>query len=105
MLVVVLLGKEHRLSHAYERFYHRFLVSAEVDLYRHQQGFPGGQDKLLFPTKILKRNAIDLSYWFEQQAHTPAVRMPPKFEQVFDDIKQEMTTWEPQMSLGFLKEL
>jgi hypothetical protein len=31
--------------------------------------------------------------------------VPPKFEQVFEDIKQELTTWEPQMSLGFLKEL
>jgi hypothetical protein len=104
IMLVVMLGEEHRLSRAYERFYHRFL-SAEADLYRHQQGLPGGRDQLLFPTKILKRNAIDLSYWFEQQAHTPAARMPPKFEQVFDDIKQELTTWEPQMSLGFLKEL
>jgi hypothetical protein len=24
---------------------------------------------------------------------------------VFDDIKQELTTWEPQMSMGFVKEL
>jgi hypothetical protein len=104
IMLVVMLGEEHRLSRAYERFYHRFL-SAEAELHRHQQGLPIGQDQLLFPTKVLKRNAIDLSYWFEQQAHTPAARAPPKFEQVFDDIKQELTTWEPQMSMVFLKEL
>jgi hypothetical protein len=104
IMLVVMLGEEHRLSRAYERFYHRFL-SAEADLHRHQQGLPSGQSQLLFPTKILKRTAIDLSYWFEQQAHTPAARMPPKFEQVFDDIKQELTTWEPQMSTSFLKQL
>jgi hypothetical protein len=103
-MLVVMLGEEHRLSRAYEKFYHRFL-SAEADLHRYQQGLTIGQDQLLFPTKVLKRNAIDLSYWFEQQAHTPAARMPPKFDQVFDDIKQELTTWEPQMSIGFLKEL
>ena len=104
IMLIVTLGEEHRLSRAYERFYHRFL-SAEADLHRYQQGLPVGQAQLLFPTKVLKRNAIDLSYWFEQQAHTPAARMPPKFEQVFEDIKQELTTWEPQMSMGFLKEL
>jgi hypothetical protein len=104
IMLVVMLGEEHRLSRAYEKFYHRFL-SAEADLHRYQQGLTIGQDQLLFPTKVLKRNAIDLSYWFEQQAHTPAARMPPKFDQVFDDIKQELTTWEPQMSIGFLKEL
>jgi coenzyme F420-reducing hydrogenase gamma subunit len=61
---------------------------------------------VLFPVKLLKRNAIDLSYWFDQQWHNPAARPPPKFEQVFDAIKQELTTWEPQMSsMGFLKEL
>ena len=104
IMLVVMLGEEHRLTRAYEKFYHRFL-SAEADLHRYQQGLTIGQDQLLFPTKVLKRNAIDLSYWFEQQAHTPAARMPPKFDQVFDDIKQELTTWEPQMSIGFLKEL
>ena len=104
IMLVVMLGEEHRLSYAYEKFYHRFL-SAEADLHRYQQGLAIGQDQLLFPTKVLKRNAIDLSYWFEQQAHTPAARMPPKFDQVFDDIKQELATWEPQMSIGFLKEL
>ena len=64
------------------------------------------QEQLLFPTKILKRNAINLSYyWFKSQAHMPAARPPPKSEQLFEDIKQELTTWEPQMSLGFLTEL
>ncbi len=104
IMLVVTLGEEHRLSVAYERFYHRFL-SAEADLHRYQHGLVASRDQLLFPTKILKRNAIDLSYWFELQSHTPAARAPPKFEQVFDDIKQELTTWEPQMSAGFLKEL
>eukprot|EP00557_Chaetoceros_sp_GSL56_P008886 CAMPEP_0176505492 /NCGR_PEP_ID=MMETSP0200_2-20121128/16527_1 /TAXON_ID=947934 /ORGANISM="Chaetoceros sp., Strain GSL56" /LENGTH=660 /DNA_ID=CAMNT_0017905057 /DNA_START=100 /DNA_END=2083 /DNA_ORIENTATION=- len=104
VLLVVTLGEEHRLVLAYERFYHRFL-SAEAELHRYQQGLPSIRDQLLFPIKLLKRNAIDLSYWFDQQAHTPAARMPPKFEQVFDDIKQELTVWEPQMSVGFLKEL
>jgi hypothetical protein len=59
----------------------------------------------IFPTKIIKRNAIDLSYWFEMQGNTPAARAPPRFEQVFDDIKHEFTQWEPTMSPGFLKEL
>ena len=39
------------------------------------------------------------------QGATPAARLPPRFEQVFDDIKQEYNQWEPSMSLGFLKEL
>jgi hypothetical protein len=39
------------------------------------------------------------------QSTTPAARVPPRFEQVFDDIKQEFAQWEPSMSLGFLKEL
>ena len=101
IMLVVTLGEEHRLVTAYERFYHRFL-SAEAELHRYQQGLPTLRDQVLFPVKLLKRNAIDLSYWLDQQAHTPAARAPPKFEQVFDDIKQELTTWEPQMSIAFL---
>jgi hypothetical protein len=104
IILVVMLGEEHRLSRAYERYYQRFL-SAESELHRYQQGLPSSSEQLLFPTKLLKRNAIDLSSWFEQQAQTPAAQVPPKFERVFDDIKQELTTWEPQMSRGFLKEL
>ena len=104
ILLVVLLGEEHRLARAYERYYQRFL-SAESELHRYQQGLPTSSEQLLFPTKLLKRNAIDLSCWFEQQSQTPAAQAPPKFEKPFDDIKQELTSWEPQMSLGFLKEL
>jgi hypothetical protein len=104
ILLVVLLGEEHRLTRAYERFYQRF-TSAEAELHRYQQGLTTAREQLLFPTKVLKRNAIDLSYWFEMQSATPAARPPPKFEQVFDDIKQEFKQWEPSMSLGFLKEL
>lgn len=104
ILMAVVLGEEHRLTRAYERYYQRFL-SAEAELHRYQQGLPTSREQLLFPTKMLKRNAIDLSGWFEQQAHTPAAQAPPKFEKPFDEIKQEMTSWEPQMSLGFLKEL
>jgi hypothetical protein len=104
ILLVVLLGEEHRLTRSYERFYLRF-TSSEAELHRHQQGLLSAREQLLFPTKILKRNAIDLSYWFEMQSTTPAARVPPRFEQVFDDIKQEFAQWEPSMSLGFLKEL
>jgi hypothetical protein len=104
ILLVVVLGEDHGLTKAYERFYMRF-NSSEAELHRHQQGLVSARDQLLFPTKILKRNAIDLSYWFEMQGNTPAARAPPRFEQVFDDIKQEFTQWEPTMSLGFLKEL
>ena len=104
ILLVVLLGEEHRLGRAYQRFYHRF-TSAEAELHRYQQGLVSARDQLLFPTKLLKRNAIDLSYWFEMQGNTPAARPPPKFEHVFDDIKQEINQWEPQMSMAFLKEL
>ena len=39
------------------------------------------------------------------QSGTPTARAPPRFERVFDDIKQEFTQWESNMSLGFLKEL
>jgi hypothetical protein len=101
---MVLFGDDHRLTKAYERFYLRF-TSSEAELHRHQQGLVTARDQLLFPSKILKRNAIDLSYWFEMQGNTPAARAPPKFDQVFDDIKQEFAQWEPTMSLGFLKEL
>jgi len=104
ILLVILLGEDHQLTRAYDQFYHRFL-SAEAELHRYQQSLPTPQEQLLFPTRILKRNAIDLSYWFEMQSHTPAARSPPRLQQLFDDIKQELTTWEPQMSLGFLKEL
>jgi hypothetical protein len=104
ILLMVLLGEEHRLTKAYERFYLRF-SSSEAELHRHQQGLVTAREQLLFPTKILKRNAIDLSYWFEMQGNTPAARSPPRFDQVFDDIKQEFAQWEPTMSLGFLKEL
>ena len=104
ILLGVVLGDEHRLTRAYDRFYQRFL-SSEAKLHAYQQGLATTQEQLLFPTKILKRNAIELSYWFEAQAQTPAARPPPKFEQLFEDIKQELTTWEPQMSLAFLKEL
>jgi hypothetical protein len=104
ILLVVVLGEEHRLTRAYERFYQRF-TSAEAELHRYQQGLTSAREQLLFPTKVLKRNAIDLSYWFEMQSATPAARPPPRFEQVFDDIKQEFKQWEPRMSLGFLKEL
>jgi hypothetical protein len=104
LLLIVLLGEEHRLTRAYERFNLRF-SSSEAELHRHQQGLLSAREQLLFPTKILKRNAIDLSYWLEMQSNTPAARAPPCFEQVFDDIKQEFTQWEPSMSLGFLKEL
>jgi hypothetical protein len=92
------------LTQAYEKFYQRF-TSAEAELHRYQQGLTTAKEQLLFPTKMLKRNAIDLSYWFEMQSLTPAARNPPKFEQVFDDIKQEFNQWEPHMSMGFLKEL
>jgi hypothetical protein len=104
ILLGVLLGDEHCLTRAYEDFYQRFL-SAEAELHRYQQGQATAQEQLLFPTKILKRNSIDLSYWFEMQSQTPAARSPPRFGQLFEDIKQELTTWEPQMSMGFLKEL
>jgi hypothetical protein len=104
ILLVVLFGEEHRLTRAYEQFYQRFL-SSEAELHRHQQGLGSAKDQLLFPTKLLKRNSIELSHWFEAQAHTPAARPPPRFTQVFDDIKQELITWEPQMSMAFLKEL
>jgi hypothetical protein len=104
ILLMVLLGDDHRLTKAYERFYLRF-TSSEAELHRHQQGLVTARDQLLFPSKILKRNAIDLSYWFKMQGNTPAARAPPKFNQVFNDIKQEFAQWEPTMSLGFLKEL
>ena len=39
------------------------------------------------------------------QSQTPTARSPPRFGQLFKDIKQELTTWEPQMSMGFLKDL
>jgi len=104
ILLGVLLGEDHRLTQAYDQFYQRFL-SMEAELHRYQQGQVTTQDQLLFPTKILKRNAIDLSYWFEMQAHTPAIRTPPRFEQLFEDVKQELTTWEPQMAASFLREL
>lgn len=39
------------------------------------------------------------------QSTSPAARAAPWFEHVFDDIKQEYKQWEPNMSLGFLKEL
>jgi hypothetical protein len=89
---------------AYDHFYQRFLAS-EVELHRYQQGLATAHDQLLFPTKLLKRNTIDLSYWFEMQAATPTMRDAPKFEQVFESIKQEHTHWEPQMSASFLREL
>jgi hypothetical protein len=104
IMLMVLFGEEHCLIRAYDQFYQRF-TSAEADLHRYQQGLATARDQLLFPTKVLKRNAIDLSYWFEMQGGTPTARAPPKFERVFDDIKQEFTQWEPHMSLGFLKEL
>jgi hypothetical protein len=104
ILLVVLLGEEHGLCVAYERFYQRFLA-AEAELHRYQQGLATTHDQLLFPTKLLKRNAIDLSYWFEMQATTPTMRAAPRFEQVFESIKQEHTHWEPQMSASFLREL
>lgn len=104
ILLNVLLGEEHNLCVAYDQFYQRFLA-AEAEVTRYQQGLPSPKEQLLFPTKILKRNAIDLSYWFEMQALTPTMRKPPYFEQVFDSIKQEHTHWEPQMSASFLKEL
>lgn len=104
ILMVALLGTEHVLCIAYDRFYQRFL-GAEAELYRYQQGLSSSKEQLLFPSKILKRNAIDLSYWFEMQANTPAIRPPPKFEHIFEAIKQEQTHWEPQMSASFLKEL
>jgi hypothetical protein len=104
ILLGVLLGEDHQLTRAYDHFYQRFM-SAEADLHRYQQSQGTAQEQLLFPTRILKRNAIDLSYWFEMQSHTPAIRPPPRFQQLFEDIKQELTTWEPQMSLSFLKEL
>jgi hypothetical protein len=104
ILLVVLLGEDHGLCVAYDRFYQRFLAS-EAELHRYQQGLATAHDQLLFPTKLLKRNAIDLSYWFEMQATTPTMRDAPKFEQVFESIKQEHTHWEPQMSASFLREL
>ena len=104
ILLVVLLGEDHGLCVAYERFYQRFLAT-EAELHRYQQGLATVQDQLLFPTKILKRNAIDLSYWFEMQAATPTMRDAPRFELVFESIKQEHTHWEPQMSASFLREL
>jgi len=104
IMLVVLLGDDHRLTMAYERFYQRF-TSAEADLHRYQQGLATAKEQLLFPTKVLKRNAIDLSYWFEMQGGSPAARAPPQFERVFDDIKQEFNQWEPHMSLAFLREL
>jgi hypothetical protein len=104
ILLVVLLGEEHGLCVAYDRFYQRFLAS-EAELHRYQQGLATTHDQLLFPTKLLKRNAIDLSYWFEMQAATPTMRDAPKFELVFESIKQEHTHWEPQMSASFLREL
>lgn len=104
VLLVVLLGEEHPLCVAYDKYYQRFLAS-EAELYRYQQGLPNAQEQLLFPTKILKRNAIDLSYWFEMQTVSPAMRPPPRFELVFESIKQEHTQWEPQMTMSFLKEL
>jgi hypothetical protein len=104
ILLVVVLGEEHCLVRAYDKFYGRF-TSSEAELHRYQQGLMTAREQLLFPTKVLKRNAIDLSYWFEMQSGTPAAQVPPRFEQVFDDIKQEFKQWEPEMSLGFLKEL
>jgi len=104
IVLLVLLGEDHCFTRAYNQFYQRF-TSAEADLHRYQQGLTTAREQLLFPTKILKRNAIDLSHWFEAQGGTPTAKAPPKFEQVFDDIKQEFTQWEPNMSLGFLKEL
>jgi hypothetical protein len=104
ILLTVLFGEEHVLARAYEQFYQRF-TSSEADLHRYQQGLVTARDQLLFPTKILKRNAIDMSHWFEMQGNTPTARMAPSFERVFDDIKQEFTQWEPQMSVGFLREL
>lgn len=80
-------------------------TSSEADLHRYQQGLMSAREQLLFPVKVLKRNAIDLSYLFEMQSTTPAARPPPQFKQVFDDIKQAFNQWEPSMSLGFLKEL
>lgn len=71
LLLIVLLGEEHRLTRAYERFYLRF-SSSEAELHRHQQGLLSAREQLLFPTKIFKRNAIDLSYWLEMQSNTPA---------------------------------
>jgi len=104
IILVVVLGEEHCLTRAYERFYQRF-TSSEAELHRYQQGLTTAREQLLFPTKLLKRNAIDLSYWFELQGATPAARAPPRFAQVFEDIKQEYNQWEPSMTLGFLKEL
>ena len=105
ILLGVLLGEDHQLTCAYDQFYH-WLVSAEAELHDYQQSQVMPQEEqLLFPTQILKRNAINLNYWFKMQSHTPAAHSPPRFEQLFKDIKQELTTWEAQMSLGFLKEL
>lgn len=59
ILLVVLLGEEHRLTKSYERFYLRF-TSSEAELHHHQQGLLSAREQLLFPTKILKRNAINL---------------------------------------------
>lgn len=106
-MLVVTLGEEYHLSVAYGGFYHHFLNANECDLHRYQHGLASSHDQFLFPTKILKRNAIDLSYyWFELQTHMSTARAPPKLEQVFEDIKQEFTYWErPQMSARFLMEL
>lgn len=76
ILLVVLFGEEHRVTKAYERFYLKF-TSAKAELHRYQQGLMTSRDQLLFPTKVLKRNAIDLSYWFEMQGQTPTARAPP----------------------------
>jgi hypothetical protein len=54
ILLVVLLGEEHGLCVAYDRFYQRFLAS-EAELHRYQQGLATAHDQLLFPTKLLKR--------------------------------------------------
>jgi hypothetical protein len=104
IVLAVLFGEDHGLTRAYNQFYQRF-TSAEAELHRYQQGLSNAREQLLFPTKVLKRNAIDLSYWFEMQSNTPTARSPPRFERVFDDIKQEFTQWEPSMSVGFLREL
>ena len=103
ILILVLFGPQHILFVAYDAFVFR-LSQEQAQLHRYQQDLHP-VDRLLFWVRLMKRNALQLSSWFEEvnmySGPLPAMR---NFTQVFDQIRDE-EVWEPRLSTALLEAL
>jgi len=103
LLISVLFGPGHVLFIAYDAFVLR-LAQEQSQLHRYQQNLHP-IDRLLFWVRLMKRNALQLSSWFEEVSLSsgplPSVR---DFTKVFDQIRDE-ESWEPKVSTALLEAL